>query len=288
MPAAEIDVDERLVRRLLAAQHPDLAELPLAELAFGWDNVIYRLGEELTVRLPRRAVAAVLVEHEQRWLPRLPPLPLPIPVPLHTGGPGTGYPWPWSICPWLPGDVAATSPPADPFAAATDLGRFVRALHRPAPPDAPHNPVRGIPLPARSEVFAQHLARLGDHVDVAAVAEEWHRLAATPAWTGPPLWLHGDLHAANVLVHEGAVSAVIDFGDVTAGDPATDLAVAWVMLPSEARDVFRAAAGDPDDDTWDRARGWALALAVACLANSAANPLIGAMGQRTLEAVLSS
>jgi aminoglycoside phosphotransferase (APT) family kinase protein len=287
MPAAEVDVSVALVRALLAEQHGDLAELPLRELASGWDNVTYRLGDALTVRVPRRAMAAALVEHEQRWLPQLAPrLPLPVPAPMRVGRPGCGYPWSWSICPWLDGVAAADREPDDPFATAAQLGAFLRALHTPASPDAPANPYRGVPLSDRSPSMHERVERLGTLLDRHAVLDAWSRVLEVPRWSGPPVWLHGDLHPANVLVHAGRVAAVIDFGDITAGDPATDLSIAWMILPAAARPAFRAAAGVIDDDTWTRARGWALALAVAYLANSADNPQIARVGRYTLAAVL--
>jgi aminoglycoside phosphotransferase (APT) family kinase protein len=287
MPAAEVDVSEVVVRALLAEQSPDLAHLELIELAYGWDNAIFRLGAERTVRLPRRALAAELVEHEQRWLPELAKsLPLPIPAPVRIGRPGAGYPWSWSVCPWLPGVIALREPPTDAFEAAKTLGAFLSALHHEAPIDAPPNPYRGVPLEKRDEVVRERARQLADLIDAPAVVARWTDLAATRPWDGPPLWLHGDLHPANVLVHNGRLSAVIDFGDITAGDPATDLAVAWMLFPVEARPTFRAAAGNVDDDTWTRARGWALSLALAYLANSANNPMFARLGERVLDAVL--
>jgi aminoglycoside phosphotransferase (APT) family kinase protein len=286
MPAAEADIDHALVRALLNEQHPDLAGEFIRPLAFGWDNLMYRVGEELVARLPRRQLAVDLIEHEQRWLPGLAPsLPLPIPAPVRTGRPGCGYPWPWSIVPWLPGTVAAIAPPSDPVAAAEVLGRFVRALHQPAPADAPANPFRGVPLTDRNAWFYDGVKRLGDQIDGATALARWEGLVQTPPWPGPPFWLHGDLHAANVLVSDGRVSAVVDFGDITAGDPATDLIVAWMLLPTEVHQTFRAAAG-VDDDTWARGTAWALALAVTFLNNSADNRLMADMGVRTFEAVL--
>ena len=306
MPAAEVDLDEALVRRLLAEQCPDLAGLALAPLAFGWDNAVFRLGDDLVVRLPRRQVAVALLEHEQRWLPELAPtLPLPVPVPLRTGRPSTevGYPWPWSVCRWLDGDVAARRRPDDLAAAARTLGDFVRALHRPAPRVAPANPQRGVPLRERTSSMRLWLDRLEGHVvdgprapgapggpgdgtvDVAGVLARWEDLAATPPWTGAPVWLHGDLHLANVLVHDGRLSAVIDFGDLTAGDPAGDLFVAWQLFGPDLRPVFRDAVGDVDDDTWRRAEGWALLMAVAYLANAADHPLIADLGRHSLAAL---
>jgi aminoglycoside phosphotransferase (APT) family kinase protein len=288
MPAAEVVIDAPLVRTLLQDQHPDLAALPLTHPVFGWDNVMFRLGDELQVRLPRRLASAPLILREQRWLPELAPvLPLPVPAPLRVGRPGEGYPWAWSVCTWLPGGPAATTPPRDAADAAHALGEFLRALHRPAPADAPYNRFRGVPLVDRDAALHERLEYLGDEVDARAVRDLWTDCLAAPAWSSPALWLHGDLHPANVLVHAGTVSAVIDFGDITAGDPATDLSVAWMMLPPSARHVLRAAAGDVDDDTWARARGWALALAVAILSGSGDNAIMATIARTTLDAVLS-
>jgi aminoglycoside phosphotransferase (APT) family kinase protein len=287
MPAAEVDVGPAVVRALLEEQFPDLAGLDLVELAYGWDNAIFRLGDDLTVRLPRRAMAAELIEHEQRWLPALAMrLPLPISAPVRAGRPGAGYPWSWSVCPWLPGVIAARAAPADPFEAAEDLGAFLAALHHEAPSDAPANPYRGGPLAERDDVVRQRAQQLADLIDTPVVLARWAELSSAPEWGGPPLWLHGDLHPANVLVDHGRVSAVIDFGDITAGDPATDLALAWMLFPAPARSTFRIAAGSIDDDTWARARAWALSLALAYLANSADNPLFARLGEKALAAVL--
>lgn len=287
MPAAEVDVDEDLVHALLAAQHSDLSPLPLRLLAHGWDNVSYRLGTDLVVRLPRREVAAVLMEHEQRWLPILAPrLPLPIPAPVRIGRPQGAYPWSWSVVPWRPGRIAASTALADPAAEARRLGAFTAALHRPAPADAPVNPVRGGPLRERAVALEERLERLATVVDTAAVQRRWEGSVASAPWSGPPLWLHGDLHTANLLVDDGALSAVIDFGDITGGDPATDLAVAWMLFEPDDRVTFRQACGTSDDDTWRRARGWALHFALAYLAHSADNPLMAAIGRHTLDAVL--
>jgi len=287
MPPAEVHVDTELVRALLEVQHPDLAGLPLRRVGSGWDNAIFRLGDDLAVRLPRRAAAAHLLEHERRWLPKLAErLPLAVSVPLRTGRPGPDFPWTWTISAWLPGDIAALRPPDDPSVAASELGAFLRALHRRAPSDAPRNPYRGTPLVERAAAFEHHLRQLERTVDVDRARAEWHAALDTPAAPGPPVWLHGDLHPANVLVHAGRVSAVIDFGDLTAGDRATDLAVAWMMFGRAERERFRAAAGGVDDDTWTRARGWALCLALAYVANSADNEVVARIGRSTLEAVL--
>jgi len=291
IPAAEIVVEPALVRALLVEQQPDLQGLPLTAAGSGWDNTLYRLGEALVVRLPRRAEAVALIEHEQRWLPELAPLlPLPVPVPVRRGRPGCGFPWPWSIVPWLPGDDAIIAPVRDTASAALALGAFVRAMHRPAPPAAPVNPYRGVPLEQRTAMVSDRLVQLEGIVESAPVRAMWNELVSTPPWPGPPLWIHGDLHPGNLLVHDGRLAAVIDFGDVTSGDPATDLAIAWMLLPSSTRLSFREAAADPaqpiDDDTWTRARGWALAFGLIFLASSRHNPTMAALGRTTIDAVL--
>jgi aminoglycoside phosphotransferase (APT) family kinase protein len=291
LPPAEFDIDAALIRALLTAQHPDFANLPLVGVGAGWDNDVYRLGDSLAVRLPRRAAAAVLIEHEQRWLSELAPrLPLPIPVPVRIGRPGCGYPWSWSVIPWLIGQSAAFAPLHDAATTAIELGAFLRALHQPAPIDAPRNAVRGVPLSHRTKVVHDRVRQLDSLVDSAALLDLWSQLVKTPPWTRPPLWIHGDFHPGNLLVSEGRLTAVIDFGDLCAGDPATDLAVAWMLLPSSARPIFRAAAdgcGWIDDHTWMRARGWALVLGLAFLASSRDNAVMGALGRATLEAALS-
>jgi len=296
MPAAEVEVSADLVRRLLADQHPDLARFPVGFLANGWDNELYRVGDGLVARLPRRALGAQIIKHEQRWLPGLAPgLPLPIPYPERTGVPACGYPYSWSVVPYLPGVPAAQASFFDPVAAATAVGGFLGALHVPAPADAPANPFRGVPLAERAGSFATNLALLTgqagqDHADRDAVLCVWDAALAAPGNDGPPLWLHGDLHPANILVNNGQVSGVIDFGDITAGDPANDLSVAWMLLAPRCHDSFwsayQAAGGRSDDAVRARARGWALNFAIVFLAHSEDNPVLRKVGRRTLSAVL--
>jgi aminoglycoside phosphotransferase (APT) family kinase protein len=295
MPAAEAEITADLVRRLLAAQHPDLAALPVEPLANGWDNTLFRLGDALVARLPRRALGASILVNEQRWLPSLAPrLPLPVPVPVRTGVPGEGYPWRWSVVAFLPGTPASDGPSFDPRLVAADLGGFFGVLHAPAPSDAPANPYRGVPLARRAANFEQNLAAL----DLAAlglgreaVLAAWESALAIPPWDGPPVWLHGDPHPANILINDGRVSGVLDFGDITAGDPASDLSLAWMLLPASCHGAFRAAyaaaSGAPvGEAAWARGRGWALNLGTVFLAWSADNPWMHAVGRRTVAAVL--
>jgi aminoglycoside phosphotransferase (APT) family kinase protein len=288
MPAAEVDVSPRLVRSLLADQHADLAGRAISGVANGWDNVIFRLDDDLAVRLPRRAAAARLIEHEQRWLPDLAlKLPLPVPSPVRVGAPGRGYPWRWSVTRWFDGSPLAANPPVSRRDIAEQLGGFLAALHQPAPLAAPQNPFRGVALDARAVLFHEHLARVTDIVDAERLRWLWDRALAAEAWPGPPVWLHGDLHPANVVVDRGSIQAVIDFGDLTAGDPATDMAIAWMAFDPKDRDQFRDSIGSVSDSTWERARGWALALGLACLANSADNAMIASIGVTTLRSLLS-
>jgi aminoglycoside phosphotransferase (APT) family kinase protein len=306
MPAAEVEVSADLVRRLLADQHPDLARLTVEFLANGWDNELYRVGAGLVARLPRRALGAEIIKNEQRWLPGLAPrLPLPIPYPERIGVPACGYPYSWSVVPYLPGVPAARASSFDPAAAAAAVGGFLGALHVPAPADAPANPVRGVPLAERAGNFAANLALLTgqagrdcvdqdcvdrDYVDRDAVLRVWDAALAAPGYDGPPVWLHGDLHPLNILVNDGQVSGVIDFGDITSGDPASDLSVAWMLLTLDFHasfwSAYQAAGGAGGDALRARARGWALNLAIVFLAYSEDNPVLQEVGRSTLSAVL--
>ncbi|MBW9206094.1 aminoglycoside phosphotransferase family protein [Mumia sp. zg.B17] len=298
MPAAEIDVTIPLVRGLLEAQHPDLADLPIRLVANGWDNVVLRLGDDLALRVPRRALAADLVRHEQDWLPILAPhLPVPVPEPVRTGLPSDGtrgpeYPWAWSIVAWFDGRMLGETPVVDRRTVARPLADVVTALHRPAPEDAPRNPYRGVPLAARDEGMRERVAT--GHVPYAGeLLSLWETAVAAPVWEGPPPWLHGDLHPANVLVTDGgddlALSAVIDFGDMTSGDPATDLATAWLTFDAPGRAEFReqvSRAGYADAMTWERARGWAVLFAAVLIAASDDAPVLRAVGQHGLTQLL--
>ena len=285
-----MEIDEALVHRLLAEQHPDLAPLPLSYVDTGWDNAIWRVGDELAVRLPVRAVAVPLVANEQRWLPELAPgLPLPVPAPVRTGVPSAAFGWPWSVVPWLGGAPGDRTPATDGPTSAERLGRFLGALHRPAPPDAPANPWRGVPLGQRADTFAERLRALAAHVDAPVLQAVWEDAMDAPAFDGAPLWLHGDLHGGNVLVEDGALAAVVDFGDVCAGDPATDLAAGFGLLPSGSWLAFAAAYGPVTDDLLRRARGWAVLFGLLEIGIGLEDPpSYLAMGMRTIERVIDS
>ncbi|MEU3459174.1 phosphotransferase [Streptomyces sp. NPDC006733] len=264
-----IEITAELVRALLRDQHPDLAERPLRLGARGWDNQLWRLGDDLAVRLPWATDRAdALLRKEGTWLPALAPrLPLPVPVPQRLGEPSARFPRPWIVTTWVPGEPADRAPATRAAQAADALAAFLTALHRPAPDDAPSGGFgRGGPLADRTEHFVPYLASATEQgliPDPQAVRAVWDDAAAAPAWAGPALWLHGDLHPANVLTADGTFCGVIDFGDLCAGDPACDLAAAWVLLPDGAADRFHAAYRPaPDAATLRRARGWALLQAL--------------------------
>ncbi|MGE0624206.1 MAG: aminoglycoside phosphotransferase family protein [Pseudomonadales bacterium] len=284
-PDAEVNVTEELARRLLADQHPDLATLPLSLLDSGWDNVIYRLGEALTVRIPRRQMAADFIANELTWLPVLAPrLPIPVPAPVRLGEPTNYYPWRWGVLPFFPGKCADVRPPAG--SEVTRFADFLLALHQPAPDDAPRNPVRGIPIRVRESNTLERMARLRETTDVLtpAVMSLWEAALAAPD-ADEARWLHGDLHSQNVLVSsDGRISAVIDWGDVTGGDVATDLAGVWALFESteDRRRILEHYA--PDPALLARAKGWAVMFGVVLTDSGLINsPRHAQAGRRILE-----
>ena len=264
-PAAEVEVDETLVRRLLQGQHPDLAGRHLSFLGEGFDNSLWRLGSELLVRLPRRSVAVELIVKEQRWLPVLAPrLPVRIPVPIRIGVASSSYPWPWSIVDWIEGEPADAAAIDQPRVGA-QLGGFLKSLHADAPPDAPFNEWRSVPLRDRNDVFEERVALLGRRIDSTRLRGLWERAVAAAPHPGPPTWIHGDLHPDNVIIRGGTVSAVLDFGDLCAGDPATDMASAWLLLDKDARETLFSVYGSSDGSLHVRAAGWATLFALMLL-----------------------
>jgi aminoglycoside phosphotransferase (APT) family kinase protein len=293
MHADEVDTDASLVRRLLAAQFPRWANLPIAPVpSAGTDNALYRISADMVVRLPRIHWAVGQVEKEQEWLPRLAPLlPLAIPVPLAMGTPAEGYPWHWSVYRWLEGENAIIERLADPHQAATDLAQFIAALQRidptGGPPPGPHNSGRGVPLAMRDAPTRAAITSLqGGALDTDAATAAWDAALQAPVWDGPPVWIHGDLQSGNLLCVQGRLSAVIDFGCLGVGDPACDLIVAWNLLGPETRDVFRAAL-PVDDATWARGRGWALSVGLIALPYyQSTNPVLAGIARRAIEEVL--
>ncbi|GAA1242241.1 aminoglycoside phosphotransferase (APT) family kinase protein [Microbacterium phyllosphaerae] len=285
-PSAEWSLDEGGVRTLLRAAAPELADLPLTLFADGWDNSMWRLGSELVVRLPRRALAVPLIANEQRALPEIGPalavLGIRTPIPVIAGEPGDVFPWPWSVTPWIEGTNALRAPRAENAAWAPRLAAALQALHAPAPVDAPLNPVRGRALITRDDVMRPRLDTLPAR---SALRGAWvDGLAARPCVE--QVWIHGDLHPGNLLVHEGRLAALIDFGDVTVGDPAYDLASAWMLFDAPGLGAFRDATDSRyDDATWVRARAWAAYIALILLTQSDDRPEYLAVGQSTAEAL---
>ncbi len=287
IPAAEVRINAQLVTRLLAEQCPHLAEPHVEAFSHGWDNELFALGPDLLVRLPRRRAAAVLIEHEIAALPRIAPLvPTPVPVPVFAGRPGHGYPWRWTVVPRLPGHSAAGVPVPERGPAAAGLADFLVALHVPAGDGAPPNPFRGVPLAAKAEPWGPKIGRVAGQRALA----DWVRAADVPAWSGPALWVHGDVHPMNLLLgSDGGLRGVIDFGDVCSGDPAGDLAVAWLMFDAAARQRFRAQcslSGNYDGAVWARAWAWALGLAVIFALSSDDLPQLAGIARHGLAETL--
>ncbi|WP_256860081.1 aminoglycoside phosphotransferase family protein [Arthrobacter sp. 49Tsu3.1M3] len=278
-----------LVQRLVRDHRPDLGDCPIARVANGWDNVTFRLGDSLAVRLPRRVEAVPLILHEQRYLPDIARRsPVAVPVPVHAGRPTPDFPWPWSIVPWVPGAAAADVGQAGRGPAAKGLADFVLSLHVPAETDVPVNPFRGVPLTDRDAVLLERLADHERYPQAAALRAVWAQACAAKAWDGPAMMLHGDLHPGNILLaDDGSLAGVIDFGDVGAGDPAVDLAVGWLMFDAGTRHRFMGAFGSAvDGDTWMRSRGWALILSTAMLSNSDDNPRMFSVGKFGIRQIL--
>lgn len=271
MHADELDVDAALVRQLFAKQFPEWAELPIEPVyPRGTDNALFRLGDELVARLPRRKRTVGTLQKEVRWLPRLAPLlPLAVPVPVAEGEPAEGYPFPWSVYTWLQGENATTERIADRAQFAADLAQFIIALQRidptGGPPPDEHNFGRGEPLERRDAATRASISALAGEIDVDAVTATWEEALRAPQWQGAPVWIHGDLDSRNLLIENGRLSGVIDFGCLGVGDPACEVMVAWKVLTAETRELFRGALS-VDQATWARSRGWALSQALMALA----------------------
>ena len=286
MHAEELVVDEATAARLVAEQHPSLAGLPVRAVpSVGTVNAVFRLGDDLCLRLPRVPAWAMSLDRELEWLPRLAPhLPVPVPQVVATGEPGAGYPLRWAVLRWIEGEPYADDVVADEVVVARRLAAFVRALRA---VDAAGAPVAGRRPLAELDVETRAALRaVPDLLDVDAATAAWERAVAAPVWDGRPSWIHGDLLRPNLLVRDGRLCAVIDFGGVGGGDPATDVVAAWSVFGPAGRRAYRRAL-DVDDATWERARGIALhqaALLIPYYRDT--NPAFAALGRRTVERVL--
>ncbi|MET9705392.1 aminoglycoside phosphotransferase family protein [Streptomyces griseus] len=286
-------IEPPLVRGLIAAQFPHWADLPVEAVgANGTANAIYRLGADKTVRLPRTEDSAADVATEHHWLPLLAPrLPFPVPLPLAQGVPGEAFPRPWSVRTWLAG---ANPGPGDDASAsellAADLAEFVLAMRRIDPADAPPAH-RAEPLASRDPATREAIARLDGVLDRAGTAAAWQEALAAEPFTDRPVWVHGDLQPGNVLVAEGRLTAVIDFGCTglaDPADPAVDLIAGWYLLTAGARETFRTAVG-ADDATWARGRGWALSIALLELAHYRdTNPVMAEIAAHVIAEILTA
>ena len=282
-----------VVTRLVATQCPQWAHLPITAVpSAGTDNAIYKLGEDMAVRLPRVAWATDQVAKEQRWLPLLAPhLPLAIPIPLAQGAPGEGYPWQWSVYQWLEGENATLERLAVPSQAAEELAHFIRALQRIDASDGPrpdeqNELARGKPLATRDQRTRDAVATVRGTFDAEAMTAAWDAAVRAPAWQGKPVWIHGDLQSGNLLAKQGRLSAVIDFGALAVGDPAFDVMAAWLYLSAELREGFRQALR-VDESTWVRARGLALSVgSIAFPYYRETNPVLAAIARGAIDAAI--
>ncbi|RWC50170.1 MAG: aminoglycoside phosphotransferase family protein [Mesorhizobium sp.] len=288
---SNLNIDTALVGRLIATQFPHWKDLAVRPVEFGgWDNRTFHLGDEMTVRLPSAAAYSLQVEKEHRWLPRLAPLlPLPIPTPLAMGGPAENYPWHWSVYRWIDGETAERERIAGLSQFATDLAAFLVALQHVDPIGGPapgqHNFFRGGPLSVYDGEARQAIAALDGRIDTDAASAAWEAaLAAT--WHGAPVWFHGDVSWGNLLVRQGRLSAVIDFGTSGVGDPACDLAIAWTLFEGKSREAFRARLS-ADEAMWARGRGWTLWKALITVAGHiGVNPVEVEKSRHVIDEVL--
>ena len=296
-PPAEVAINVDLIEMMISDFAPELVGEPVQFHASGWDNEIYRIGDSHAIRLPRREVAAPLITNEQTWLPELAELlPVPVPAPTFDGKPAFGYPFPWSIVPWMPGVTLLHAPPLPTGKLMHELADVMNPLHVAAPKNAPKNPYRGVPLTARAEGVVERIETCAPvfaslDIDPAAVRDTWDSLVDAPDFGGEPIWVHGDLHLANILVRAGRISALIDFGDLCAGDPAVDLSIAWMLFDQETdrlafRKLLTIEGRSIDVHTWKRARGNALAHALAVLDRSNDDPSMRRMAATTLRNTL--
>ncbi|QMT61799.1 aminoglycoside phosphotransferase family protein [Legionella sp. PC997] len=286
-----VSIDVSLIRRLIDSQFPQWANLPIKPVEFsGWDNRTFHLGNEMSVRLPSEAFYALQVEKEQHWLPYLAPhLTLSIPSPIAKGEPAEGYLWPWSIYRWIEGQTASIECVNDQSLFATALAKFLVELQAidtaDGPPAGEHSFYRGGPLITYDAEVQKAIKILAQQTDTRTLYSIWSE-ALAESWHKNPVWVHGDIAVGNLLMREGRLYAVIDFGQLAVGDPACDLVIAWTFLKKASRDVFRKAL-QLDKATWARARGWALWKAlIVCAKLPGTNPLDSAKSWRVIEEII--
>jgi aminoglycoside phosphotransferase (APT) family kinase protein len=289
-PPPDYQVDETLVRHLVDEQFEEFEGDPLHYVGEGFDNSLWRLGDTYLVRLPRRAISVRLMENEIKWLPILQSrLPLPVSVPYRVGVGTENYPCPWVITRWFEGSSGDVIDLVRTTEVARGLGRFLASLHHQAPSEAPFNILRGIALQQRNDSFEQRLQELEKVLDASRVRKTWKESLAARPMGSPPVWLHGDLHPANVIVSPHSLNAVVDFGDLCKGDPATDIAGAWMLLPNDDLPTFFDAYGPIDDDLYHRSRGWATLFSLFFISlGREGRPQYERIGRQTLERVTSS
>lgn len=296
-PPADLTTSTALVTVLLADQAPALADLPVAWLNSGWDHDVYRLGEGLLVRLPRREEAVEPHANEAQWLPLIAAsLTVRTPQPVFAGAPSTQFHRPWSVVEYIPGTVASDIALEERATFAEDVADFLWSLQAPAPTHAPLNPFRGGSLGTeaantRARSALTHLARGGQEELAQSLLPRWEAWSNAPDFDGVDVWLHGDLHPHNLIISaDGRLAGVIDWGDVTAGDPACDLATAWLTFDEIGRRAFaeRVDLGRPmDAATWSRAKAWALHLGLVLATMTDDNPWLTATGLHALRALAS-
>lgn len=291
MHANEYAIDSNLARRLVLQQMPELAHLPVERVVSdGTDNAMFRLGNDMCLRLPRILSAQAQLKKEQTWLPKFAELSLSVPRVLAIGEPIQDYPSTWSLCDWIEGKSVVSAALSDLNQAAKDLAKFITELRNidttGAPLAGPHNQYRGVQLAQRDQPTRHAIVELSDLYSVQDIIQVWDEALALPHWTASPVWCHGDIHAGNLVTREGRLVAVIDFGLMGVGDPAVDLIVTWSLLDEESRDIFRDSMS-VDKSTWQRGRGWAFSIALVALAYyRSTNRYLSDMSMRVIDAIL--
>lgn len=291
MSIEKVTTNLALVEKLIATQCPQWSHLPISKVASGGtDNDIYKLGDDMCVRLPRFAYAKGQIEQEAKYLPHFKALPLKTPSSLMVGRPAHEYPWQWAVYDWLPGQEATPDKLNDMHQVAKQLAEFLQALHKiktnNAPSSGQNNSNRGCDLTVCDQPTRNAIKNLNDEYEAETLQQIWHNALKTPKWSKPPIWVHGDIKYDNLLARNGKLSAVIDFGLMGVGDPAVDLMLAWNLLPTSARQTFKTALYI-NENTWQRGRGWALSVSLVALAYyKNTNQKLSAISRHTINEII--